>query len=544
MLITIKVLVFFLYVLGTAGHSEPSPQWSNKQTIVTSINRGYASPNPKVLLSKDGKKATSVWVEIFLINGKNTYLIRSASATIDGNIAKWGSPYTLESLSEASLKGFDAALSENGDKAIVVWARQYDQYKPTNNFSLVYSVGSIIRDTATWSEAKTIASGSGSFESTNPEINISSDGNQLTAMWVMSPDGHNSSLTIQSASGVLLTDKVYWGNITNIASYTNQHNIYGESIALSSDGTKATAVWVAYWSSAFNTATIQSSSAIISGSSAIWGEITDVSASGIGGVPSIALNDKGTKALVTWIGLTGTPTESLISTTLGYITGQSSSWGIAVPITSGTSLNGSIGAISSDGTKATAVWERGNGRSNGVLIEPVAQSASATITDNRLSWSVPQDISTPGSVRNGFLHPSLELSSDGMKAIIAWGAWDYGAIANPGLTPTGVIQTSSSSISANKATWTSPETLSGIVNFPSPSLSMTADGAHATAVWSSPSGNISLESYIESSSAKIDYKDSPSPSPIPVPTLSEELETIMLFTMLVIGLYHGHRLIR
>ena len=138
--------------------------------------------------------------------------------------------------------------------------------------------------------------------------------------------------------------------------------------------------------------------------------------------------------------------------------------------TGGTANAPQIG-VSSDGTKAVAVWQRSNG------VNYIAQAATATIANNVATWSTPEDLLATGRSANA---PQIGVSSDGTKAVAVW-FLSNGAVD--------IVQAATATISNNVATWSTPGDLSatgGSAN--APQIGVSSDGAKVVAGWSRYNG--------------------------------------------------------
>lgn len=144
-------------------------------------------------------------------------------------------------------------------------------------------------------------------------------------------------------------------------------------IALSSDGTCATAVWQRWDGSNY---IVQSRSTTINGNTATWEAVTtDLSASGQNAwIPEISRSSDGTRAAAVWFrgGVVG-GLKQIIQSRSAVISGNIATWStVATDLSaSGQDANLPQMALSSDGTRATAVWFRFDGSKN------IIQSSSA-----------------------------------------------------------------------------------------------------------------------------------------------------------------------
>src|SRR5262249_16085695 len=124
-------------------------------------------------------------------------------------------------------------------------------------------------------------------------------------------------------------------------------------------------------------------------------------------------------------------------------------------------------AISADGTKATAGWQRSNGTYT------IIQSSSAAIANNVAAWSSVIDLSSTGQNAGSV---SIGLSSGGSRASVVW---SKGLIQSSSVDiPEGIETRTPNPISS--PTVTSNPTLSPTVT-PSPTLTpISAPGAELT----------------------------------------------------------------
>ena len=147
-------------------------------------------------------------------------------------------------------------------------------------------------ETATWSSPAVNLSAPGQGAS-NPDVALSADGTKATAVWTRF-DGSND--IVQSVSATITGSTATWSTVTNLSA--PGQNATGAQVALSADGTKATAIWPR---SNGSNRIVQSVSATITGSTATWSTVTDLSAPGQNAsFPQVALSADGTKATAVW----------------------------------------------------------------------------------------------------------------------------------------------------------------------------------------------------------------------------------------------------
>ena len=348
---------------------------------------GQSAYNPQIALSSDGTRATAVWHRY---NGTND-IAQSASATISGGTATWGA-VTAISATGQSADFTQIALSSDGTRATAVWRR--DSVAQT-------ATATISANTATWSA---VADLSVVGQHANaPQIALSSNGTQAVAIWW---EFTGSEDTVRSASATISAGTATWSAVQDLSA-AGQGADYAQ-IALSSDGTRATAVWRR--SNGTNTI-VQSASATISAGTATWNAVTDLSAAGgDAAIPQIALSSDGTRATTVWYRSNGT--NNIAQSASATISAGTATWGAVANLSAvGEDANDPQVALSSDGTRATAVWYRSNGTNI------IVQSASATISAGTATWRAVTDLSAAGG---DAAIPQIALSSDGTQALAIW----------------------------------------------------------------------------------------------------------------------------
>lgn len=310
-------------------------------------------------------------------------------------------------------------------------------------------VGAQVQDWAAPIDLSTLG-----INSTKPAVRVSSDGTKASAVWL----GTNAPI-IQAASATLSGKVASWSSAIDLSAVGGEaaHN----QIAISSDGTKATAIWIRSDGSNY---IVQTASATISGNSASWSSVTDLSVTGLDGVsPQIALSSDGTKATAVWAH------GGIIQAACASVSGNLASWSSTTDL----SLGGEAAfspqiALSSDGTKATAVWWRFD------MGLGVIQTASATVSGNTASWSSVTDLTATGV---DAVEPQIALSADGTKATAIWRRIH-------GMAADYVIETASATLSGNVSTWGATSFLSAEGQPAQDNkMGLSADGSKVTVVW-------------------------------------------------------------
>ena len=365
---------------------------ANWGTAVNVSNDTQNADAPQIAVSADGTKATAIWRRL---DGSN-WIIQSASATISGSTATWGSVTDLS----ASGQNADApqiGLSASGEKATAVWTRS------DGSNSIIQSASATISgSTATWGLVTDLsAAGRDAF---TPQVAVAVNGEKATALW-WSPDGTN--WIVQTKSATIAGIVAAWGSVTDLSA-AGQDASSAQGIDVSDDGENATAVWSR---SDGSNSIIQTKSATISGNVATWGAVTDLSASGQAAESAqVALSDDGEKATVVWSRYDGAAT--VVQTKSATISGDTATWGSLTDLSdSARNAYQQQIALSSDGTKGVAIWFRNDGS------YWIVQTRRATIAGNVATWGSVAELTATGATA-GFPHVSL--STDGSRATADW----------------------------------------------------------------------------------------------------------------------------
>lgn len=430
--------------IGTAS-AAASASWTSPPTALTSP--AVDASSHQIAISADGTKATAIWYR----NTGSSARVESASAIISDTTVTWSSPNLIASLAGYENPSISLALTPDGLHAIAL----FKAYDGGAQERIKAATATISGSTAAWTAATFISEAGRT--ATYQDVAISSDGTKATAVWSRSNGSQN---VIQSASAVIDNTGATWSTPTNLSDATQ--SAYECQVALSSDGTRATVVW-----SRTNGANwlIQSSSATILDSAASWGSVSNLSLTGGDAfTPQIALSANGATAISVWYRQSA---EQLVQSSSAAITNSSASWGAVSDLsaTGGSAWDPQI-AVSSDGSKATAVWTRNDGSNN------IVQTSSASITSGAASWATAASISAAGGGANV---PQLKLSADGTKATAVW-ARNNGS--------NGIVQSASATISSGAGAWSMPTDVS-VIGFTSynPLVALSDDGLKALAIW-------------------------------------------------------------
>jgi hypothetical protein len=273
-----------------------------------------------------------------------------------------------------------------------------------------------------------LSSGGNTGSDSAARIALSDDGTKATAVW---PWNNGTNDIIQTASTTITGSPPAWGTVTVTDLSATGQNAKNPQIALSSDGTKATAVWQR------NNGTndiIQTASTTISGTPEAWGavNVTDLSATGgSASYAQIALSSDGTKATAVWTRNNGT--NDIIQTASTTISGTPVAWGTVTVTNLSADADSAQVALSSDGTRATAVWQWFGGQ------DYIIQTASTTISGTPEGWGAVNVTDLSAYPAGEGEYPQVALSSDGTVAVTAW-QWTDNSTRND------VIQASSALI--------------------------------------------------------------------------------------------------
>ena len=406
--------------------------WSTTDDISSIMeSSGYQKTNPKIVYSGDGAHAIAIWMWYCNENP----CVQSASAVISGDNVEWGSVYTIGPWSSGgAYYPPDISLSSDGTKATAVWVAEKMVLSVSANidrtsatwsktggtlapqivglsesnvkFGLsrdgtravaIYKYGSqlysstakITGNSAIWSEKFNIGYATGGLD-----VKISSDGSKVLALWVAdynTPGMTTGMRYIKSAVGTVSGNSIQWGVEENISS-SNNMNFYAPELNMSTDGAKATAVWglespVTLSTPGWNS--IQSASAMISGSAVFWGAVNTIAENNIspGGwyFPDSALSSDGTKAIIVWY----EPILQKEMSASALISGSQAYWGQKSYIDSGYfyPIRSSKVRLSHDGSRAIVLINQGLKDTQGEVGNETIVSYEASILDNIVSWS-------------------------------------------------------------------------------------------------------------------------------------------------------------
>jgi hypothetical protein len=454
--------------------SAATTQWSDPVAVTDAGQAKF----PQVALSSDGTAAMAVWFD------PSDETVKAATATIDDITATWSSPHNLvleDENGDSLPAGGDAGhpqvgLSSDGTRAVVVWFVASDAGPGDGDcleewcdpnpyffddvekaYVVAAATATVTANVATWSTPQVLSTGPFSRLPPQPfpQVGLSSDGTTATAVWIAS----GTARVVQASSATINDNTADWSDPVELTVEPTDH--FDPQLALSDDGTEAVAVWgriVPGEGGGTSTQEVQAATATINGKHSIWSVPVSLSTpSGVLGRPEVALSSHGT-AVAVWRG----SGDEIVRAATATIAHNAATWSTTVALSSDFATPPQVG-LSDDGTKAVAVWG----------IRTSMQAATATIASNVATWSTPANLNTGG--RQGQV-PQVAVSSDGTKAATVWQA-----LSDSGTT----VGAAAATITDNAADWStpvrlSPDTQKFAVN---PQVAMSSDGTTATAVW-------------------------------------------------------------
>lgn len=305
-------------------------------------------------------------------------------------------------------------------------------------------------------------------------IAISSDGTRATAVW---REGASSSkLTLKSSSATISGGVATWGPVSALSAVGT--NVNDSMVQISLDGTEAVAVWVTE-DPTLKVSFVESSSATIAGNVASWGGVTRLSsASGPVEHPRLSLSSDGTRAYAVWEQYPPISSRSTCRAVVGRsaaISASTASWGSVQQISDqGSCTEDPEVGMSSSGGSVTVVW--GKEASGGVRI---IRTRTATVTGTTASWGGVTDLSAPGFQSK---NSKIAVSADGTKATVVWARATIGSQGRA-IDPL-VVRSRSATINGNVANWGATTVLSPLTESAgTPLIGISADGTSVTASW-------------------------------------------------------------
>jgi len=361
-------------------------------------------------------------------------------------------------------KSLTLAMSSDGTRATAIWLEKDAQ----KNVRILTSSATISGGTATWG-ATTVLSAAGT-EVRSATVRLSSDGTKAVALW----NGVNSSTApvVESRAATISGNTASWGTVVKLNTVSVSAIVSVTSLALSSDGTRAYAVWQRNVNSTCRIAV--GSLGSMSGNSISWGTTIQISEpkscvrdTGLG------LSSSGSTVAAVWSTQAASGTR-VVRARAGTISGSTTSWGAISDLSApGFSAESPSVALSSDGTKAAAVWIRKQVTASGRATTPhLVRTRSATLVGNVATWGATTVLSPATGLA---FQPQVAISADGSQLTAAWLRVE---------STNFLLQSASASVVGNVASWGSLTNVSGIGNqIPNYGVALTTDGSKAFATW-------------------------------------------------------------
>jgi hypothetical protein len=305
-------------------------------------------------------------------------------------------------------------------------------------------------------------------------IAISGDGTRATAVWREASS--SGKLALKSSSATISGGVATWGPVSALSAAGT--NVNDSMVQISLDGTEAVAVWVAE-DPTLKVSVVESSPATIAGNVASWGGVTRLS-NGSGPVehPRLSLASDGTRAYAVWEQYPPTSSRSTCRAVVGRsagISASAASWGSVQQISDkGSCTEDPEVGMSSSGGSVTVVW--GKEASGGVRI---IRTRTATVNGTTASWGGVTDLSAPGFQSK---NSKIAVSADGSKATVVWARATIGSQGRA-VAPV-VVRSRSATINGSVANWGATTVLSSLTESSgTPLVGISGDGTAVTAAW-------------------------------------------------------------
>jgi hypothetical protein len=360
------------------------------------------------------------------------------------------------------------AISADGARAFALWER-YPPYSVRSVCRVVVGRSAAISGpTASWGSVQQISDQGSCIE--DPEFGMSSSGVGVTVVWTKVASG--GARIIRTRTGTVNGTTASWGSITDLSA----PGFYSKNptVAVSADGTKATAVWaravVDSTGRAVAPILVRTRSASISGNAADWGATTVLSSTtDSSGDPLVGMSSDGTSVTATWIRRTAT--NFAVESSSASVVGNVASWGTSTSVSGdGKAFRRHFLSVSPDGSKALSTWIRIVGSTL------VGQGSSGVVSSANQLWGSVFNISSPPQSSAGL---TGVLAVDGSLALLGWlqnnGTGRYIARASvaefvhPTPTPTPLVTNTPTATPTPAPTTTPVGQLSGVAPIPSSS---------------------------------------------------------------------------
>lgn len=424
--------------------------WSSDTSDLSAT--GQNANSEELAVSADGSHAVSVWTRY----DGSTWIVQARLATLTSTGAtSWGAVSDLSDTGQTATHP-EISISSDGSKVTAIWLRNDGSNDVVQSRSATVSGNS-----ATWG-AVTRLSDQGRT-SQYPQVALSSDGAHAIAVWYRSNGSNN---IVQTRSATIADGVQSWGAVTDLSA--TGRDASAPQVALSSDGTHATAVWQRSNGSNW---IVQSKSATLEGATSTWGGVSELSPTGQNGdTAQIGLSADGSKATLVWH--QNDTHFWTVQTSSATVSGTTATWGAATQISaSGQDATNQQMALSSDGERAVASWQRYDG--NNEIVQAVTGTVSGTVS----TWGTVTDLTATGQDAEV---PSVGISTQGTRTTVAWQRSSLNS---------SIIQSRSAILTGTSATWGSVAELSTAgQDAYGPQLGLSGEGTVSTVDWRRSNG--------------------------------------------------------
>ena len=285
------------------------------------------------------------------------------------------------------------------------------------------------------------------FAAYSPSVALSSNGARASVAWIEDDGTRNRTRVTASSDG-----GDTWDDSTALSAAGQ--NADSVDLAMSGDGLNLGAVWRRYNGSHW---IVQGSGSSDGG--VTWASPSDLSLAGATTYrPSVALSSSSTRRIAVWH-RQGSP-----DVVQAAVADDSSTWVAPVTLSSGSgNATAAAAAVSANGQQLVTLWSK--------LISSPSQLQSATSSDGGSAWSAPTTFPQAPGGPGG---QTVAMSEDGRKVVAAW-------TANDGTDQRVFVRTSDDS----GTTWNAVGMLSAPgAQATSPQVALSADGTGVAVSWS------------------------------------------------------------
>lgn len=359
---------------------------------------------PSFVLSDDGTLGVLAWSELYTdsraAKPRDYATVQVASATISGTSITWGRSTRLSALGQVA-RNPSIAISDAGTAATIVWCRSDGKTDIVQARS-----GTINGTTSSWGRVTDLSAIG--FNSREAKVAVSADGTRATVVW--SRFGANQSRVIRTRSATISGSVAQWGGTTALTPINKVARL--PQMALSADGSRASAAWIV-------DGVVQSAAAIVDGDTATWGSAADVSSRGGGPLlGSLAMSTDGSKAFLAWQRKSNV--TYVVQTSAAVVNGTTQQWGPVADVSDPSSTVAAVrGQLSGDGLIAATIWRQAlnasseNIRSSiGSILHPTP-TPTPVIPDTPTPTPTPAATATPVGSQRGEAPAPNHSSNDG-----------------------------------------------------------------------------------------------------------------------------------